>query len=171
MVSIQNHPSHTKKLDADTKQVNNTANCYRDIVVFHVSDMYLTAAEAYLMANNESSALQRLNAVRTRSNATTISSFSSYEPYYTVPATLGGIKPIDLILDERARELFAENTRWTDLRRTKQLVRYNIAFNDYISSVADMSNAQGEVKWLRPIPASEIGLNSSMTEADQNPGY
>lgn len=157
--------------DADTKQVNNTANSYRDIVVFHVSDMYLTAAEAYLLAGNENTALERLNTVRSRSNATKISSFNNYEPYYTVPATLGGIKPIDLILDERARELFAENTRWTDLRRTKQLVRYNIAFNDYITSAADMSNAKGEIKWLRPIPASEIGLNSSMTETDQNPGY
>lgn len=157
--------------DADTKQVNNTANCYRDIVVFHVSDMYLVAAEAYLMAGNNNSALQRLNAVRTRSHADALTSFSSYEPYYVIPATMGNITSIDVILDERARELFAENTRWTDLRRTKQLVRYNIAFNSYITSVADMSNAQGEVKWLRPIPESEIGLNSALSASDQNPGY
>ena len=61
--------------------------------------------------------------------------------------------------------------RWEELRRTKQLVRYNIAFNDYISSAADMSNNKGEIKWLRPIPADAINGNYGLTLEDQNPGY
>ena len=59
-----------------------------------------------------------------------------------------------------------------DLRRTKQLVRYNLEFsNDYVKSVAQMSNAQGEIKWYRPIPANEISANTAISNEDQNPGY
>ena len=69
------------------------------------------------------------------------------------------------------RELYGENQRWMDLRRTRQLVRYNIEFNSLIPDVAAMSNPIGEVKWYRPIPAEEISSNSGMTTEDQNPGY
>ena len=79
--------------------------------------------------------------------------------------------PLDVVLDERARELYAETTRWMDLRRTRQLVRYNVAFNPNVSSVADMANVDGEIKWLRPIPAAEIETNTGISQADQNPGY
>lgn len=34
-----------------------------------------------------------------------------------------------------------------------------------------MSNAAGEIKWYRPIPNDEINANTSLSEADQNPGY
>ena len=78
---------------------------------------------------------------------------------------------LDHILDERARELYAETTRWVDLRRTRQLVRYCIAYNDGISSAEQMANTRGEIKWLRPIPAKEIETNTALTSADQNPGY
>ena len=59
-----------------------------------------------------------------------------------------------------------------DLRRTRQLVRYNVAFNEWIGSAADMQNNKGETKWYRPIPIHEINSNTAMTEAEsQNPGY
>lgn len=76
-----------------------------------------------------------------------------------------------MVLDERARELYAETTRWMDLRRTRQLVRYNVEFNPSIASVADMANAKGELKWLRPIPAAEIETNTAISQEDQDPGY
>lgn len=162
-------PTVKKFDDPETPQQNN-ATGYRDIVVFHLSDIYLTAAEAALMTGNQPRALQLINAVRERANATPISSFDSYEPDYEVDVNFT-LTPLDLLLDERARELYAETTRWMDLRRTRQLVRYNIAFNPIIDSEEDMSNLRGEIKWYRPIPAAEIETNTAISQDDQNPGY
>jgi hypothetical protein len=162
-------PSVKKFDDPETPQQNNSTG-YRDVVVLHLSDVYLTAAEAYLMAGDPATALARINAVRRRAHAVELSSFESYEPDYERDENFT-ITPLDLLLDERARELYAEQTRWMDLRRTRQLVRYNIAFNPSISSAADMSNVRGEIKWLRPIPAAEIETNTAITVADQNAGY
>jgi hypothetical protein len=58
-----------------------------------------------------------------------------------------------------------------DLRRTKQLVRYNVQFSEYIADEAAMANSKGEIKWYRPIPANEISANTGISQADQNPGY
>ena len=46
-----------------------------------------------------------------------------------------------------------------------------LPFNPAISSVADMSNTKGEIKWYRPIPENEISANTGISAADQNPGY
>lgn len=159
-----------KKYDDPNSDQLNKDNDYRDIVVFHVSDMYLVAAEAYLMAGEQGKALEKLNAVRTRAGIPALSSFSSYVPEYTTSSTFS-IKDIDVILDERARELYAEGQRWVDLRRTKQLVRYNVEFNNYITSAANMANAKGEYKLLRPIPSNEISSNEGIAPENQNPGY
>ena len=123
------------------------------------------------MAGNTATALARVNSVRDRSNAGHLNAFSDYQHEYTVPATFGAITDLDVILDEKAREEYGESGRWLDLRRTRQLVRYNVAFNADVPSVANMSNAQGEIKWYRPIPAEEMGNNTALTDADQNPGY
>jgi hypothetical protein len=58
-----------------------------------------------------------------------------------------------------------------DLRRTKQLVRYNIEFNNKITSLADMSADGVNAKLYRPIPQAEINANDALTPEDQNPGY
>ncbi len=168
---VYSAPSVKKFDDAATIQDNtNSSNCYRDIVLFHLSDMYLTAAEAYYMSGNEAKALDYINVVRRRSSAPAIQSLAAYQPAYSVSGNFQ-IGFLDLLLDERARELYGENQRWMDLRRTRQLVRYNIEFNSLIPDVAAMSNPIGEVKWYRPIPAEEISSNSGMTTEDQNPGY
>ena len=144
--------------------------CYRDVPLYHVSDMYLYAAEAYLLAGQETAALSKVNAVRNRAGLPNLGSFGDYRPQYTIPDWYEQT-PLDLILDERARELYAERTRWFDLKRTKQLVRYNLAFARSITDRAQMCNAKGEVKWLRPIPENEINYNLALSVADQNPGY
>ncbi|MCQ2334289.1 MAG: RagB/SusD family nutrient uptake outer membrane protein [Paludibacteraceae bacterium] len=138
-----------------------TANSYRNVPVLHASDLYLIEAEAYYMMNNESEALKRLNAVRSRAGLAELSSMSAYSAPYAVAA---GFEEgnIDFILDERARELYGECQRWMDLRRTRQLVRYNKAFNIHLA---------GEVKTYRPIPQTEINSNSALTNEDQNPGF
>ena len=175
-VSISDYNAQTsngacvKKFDDAAADFTNKSNDYRDIVLFHVSDMYLIAAEAYLMAGQNAQALAKINAVRGRAGLPALASFSAYQPEYTTTGNFT-IKDIDLILDERARELYAEGHRWMDLRRTKQLVRYNIQFSEYISSEAAMANNKGEIKWYRPIPANEISANTGISIEDQNPGY
>jgi len=159
-----------KKFDDPNSDYTNQSNDYRDIVVFHVSDMYLVAAEAYLMAGQTAQALEKINAVRARAGLSPLASFSAYLPEYST-STNFQIRDIDLVLDERARELYAEGHRWIDLRRTKQLVRYNVEFSEYVTSASQMANNAGEYKWLRPIPANEISANTGITSADQNPGY
>lgn len=163
-----------KKFDDPSSIQSTSGNDYRNLVAFHVSEMYLVAAEAYLMAGDETKALAKINDIRRRAKAKEIPSFDDYQNMvdYTTPSTFGNITKIDCILDECAREMYAERTRWYDLRRTRQLVRYNIAFNRDIHSIEQLSNAKGEVKWYRPIPEKEINNNTSMTfEEDQNPGY
>lgn len=159
-----------KKFDDAAADFTNKNNDYRDIVLFHVSDMYLIAAEAYLMAGQTTQALDKLNAVRGRAGLAALAAFNTYQPEYSTSASFT-IRDIDVILDERARELYAEGHRWMDLRRTKQLVRYNIQFSEYIANEAAMSNNNGEIKWYRPIPANEISANTGISNEDQNPGY
>lgn len=130
-------------------------NDYRPIVLLQLSDVYLDAAEAYLKLDKEGECLKKLNAIRERAGLAKLNSVSDYEPQYNVPAgfTFGAI---DLLLDERARETYAQCRRWMDLRRTQQLVRYNENFNFY------MAGKGSEVKTIRPIPQTEINSNTGI---------
>ena len=160
-----------KKYDDKNTKVAVAAD-YRDVVIFHASDSYLDAAEAYFMAGDETTAKARLETVRKRSisDATLAEvDFNNYSPDYLQAYGSFSIKPIDVILDERGRETYAEQNRWVDLRRTNQLIRYNLAFNPNFSESA-AKNAKGEWKVLRPIPSSELGNNTS-AGMYQNPGY
>ena len=156
-----------KKYDDATSMQVTKNDDYRAINVLDLSDAYLSAAEAYYMSGDNTKALEKVNAIRQRAygdvsgnladfNATT------YQSFYIYDAPAGGFQPIDIILDERGRELYAERTRWIDLRRTKQLERYNTAYNINLSSTST-------VKTLRPIPANEISSNADIN--DQNAGY
>lgn len=162
-----------KKFDDPASIQSVSGNDYRNVVVFHVSEMYLIAAEAYLLAGEQSNSLAKLNAVRKRSNAKELTSFAEYDNIfaYTIPSTFGEVNSLDVILDEYARELYAERTRWYELRRTRQLVRYTLAFSRDIRSTEQMSNSKGEIKWYRPIPQTEIDNNTSISIEEQNPGY
>ena len=167
---------------------NTTSDCkqsggdYRDVVVLNASEIYLVAAEAYLMMGDDANSLKYLNAVRTRSHASYLGSFSDYKRYDWGYNDAGGyvsfgqtdsygltINKLDVILDERMRETLGEYYRWMDLRRTQQLVRYNTTYCGL--SVNNMTGNDGQIKWLRPIPENEIQINSGITAADQNPGF
>lgn len=170
LLNVSQGTSCVRKFDdPETQQQANISNDYRDIVLFHLSDMYLVAAEASLLADQSGDALKYINDVRRRAKATELTSFDAYEADYEHENF--EVRPLDVILDERARELYAERTRWTDLRRTRQMVRYNVAFNDAISSVEQLSDVRGNIRWYRPIPAKEIANNISISNEDQNPGY
>lgn len=169
--TIPNLPA-VKKFDDPASSPAVKDNDYRNVVLFHVSQMYLTAAEAYLMAGDEAKAIGKINDVRKRAGApeTTFATYPSTVEYSANTPNFT-VRDIDLVLDELARECYAERTRFADLRRTKQLVRYNMAFSRGLHSVSEMSNSQGEIKWYRPIPQAEIDANTGMTIEDQNPGY
>ncbi|MDE6555810.1 MAG: RagB/SusD family nutrient uptake outer membrane protein [Duncaniella sp.] len=155
--------------DPDTPQRATDGN-YRDIVLFHVSKCYLNAAEAYLLSGDETKALQKINDVRKRAGLNALASFGSYDPAYTVPASFV-TSALDVLLDEYARECYAEQDRWRELRRSHQLIRYNLAFNWAITSLDEMKGADGVFRTIRPIPQNVISNNNSITDADQNPGY
>lgn len=149
---------------------------YRDIPMLHVSEMYIVAAEAYYMNGKEADALTKINAVRTRAKADIQQSFDAYKNDVTyLPLVNTGVTfnltTLDLILDEKARECYAERNRYEDLRRTKQLIRYNLAFSRTIKDAKEMKGPDGEYKLLRPIPQIEIDTNTGMKAEDQNPGY
>ena len=172
--SLNKFPCVRKWDDATSGFIDgtNTSNDYRDIILLHKSDIILVAAEAEYMLGNPGGAEGYLNKVRTRAGmpATTI---SAYQANYTVKAGCEDAfhKGIDFILDERGRELYAENERWMDLRRTKQLVRYNVEFNAKIGTILDMSDDGVNAKLYRPIPQAEINANEAISAADQNVGY
>lgn len=170
MKAAGNNGVSVKKYDDPRSAAVTKGQCYRDIPLFHVSEMYLVAAEAYLLAGDEAASLAKINAVRARAGLPALSSFGAYEAPYVTSMNFT-VNALDLVLDERARECYAERTRYFDLRRTKQLVRYNLEFSRFIKDVSQMSNSKGEIKWYRPIPQTEIDNNTSITSADQNPGY
>lgn len=157
--------------------VGQSNGCYRDLILLNASEIYLTGAEAYLLAGNEVKAIELLNAVRTRSHASHLNAFSDYKRFdYEADAEVQfgatdaqgiTINAIDVILDERMRETLGEYYRWIDLRRTQQLVRYNVAYNDL--TAANMIGNDGNFKLLRPIPTNELQINTGIN--DQNPGY
>ncbi|XOV91637.1 MAG: RagB/SusD family nutrient uptake outer membrane protein [Bacteroidota bacterium] len=80
-------------------------------------------------------------------------------------ATPGNID-IDLILDERARELMGEFNRWFDLKRTEKLIDRVSRMNLWAATDAAALDAH---HLLRPIPQGE--LDRSATVIQQNPNY
>lgn len=155
-----------------TAEIKQSNGSYRDVVLLNASEIYLVAAEAYLLAGDEPSSLNYLNAVRQRAGATQLGSYADYRRFDPDEnGYVAATQNIDVVLDERARETLGEFYRWMDLRRTRQLVRYNILWNADITSVADMQGDGGAIKWLRPIPSNEIDTNDGISVENQNPGY
>jgi hypothetical protein len=72
---------------------------------------------------------------------------------------------VDLILDERARELMGEYSRWFDLKRTGKLVERVKKYNPWSAKGTQITDKH----YLRPIPQGEIDL--SFPAMKQNDGY
>jgi hypothetical protein len=72
---------------------------------------------------------------------------------------------VDLILDERARELMGEYSRWFDLKRTGKLVERVKKYNPWSGKGSQITDKH----YVRPIPQSEIDL--SFPAMNQNEGY
>jgi starch-binding outer membrane protein, SusD/RagB family len=140
--------------------------CSRDAFVFRLSEMYLIAAEGYMMSNQSAPAITKLNDLRNaRAIAGQTNTLSADE------LTKVGDKDISVILDERARELCGEQQRWFDLERTGQLITRVKAYN----GIAGDNIKDFHV--LRPIPQPQMDAVSNRTATEdpngfwQNAGY
>ena len=74
---------------------------------------------------------------------------------------------LDLILDERARELYMEENRLNTLMRMGKLVEYLKKYNPRV--VQEKYELKDHLNRF-PIPNSEIEANKEVV-LDQNPGY
>ncbi|MDR3132716.1 MAG: RagB/SusD family nutrient uptake outer membrane protein [Prevotellaceae bacterium] len=127
-----------------------SANCsLKDEYLFRLAGTYLLRAEAYIKNNQPDKALDDINALRDRANATL--------------ATLADID-LDYLMDEQMRELYFEDFRTATLMRMGKFVERTRTCNPKIGGyVGDHQN-------LYPIPFSEIERNA-LGKIDQNPGY
>ena len=122
---------------------------YNDQVYLRLAETYLIKAEAQLLLGSQNDAAATINIIRRRSNAS--------------PVTGSQIN-IDFILDERSRELMAEeHRRYTLLRTGKWLERVRL-YNKNGGQLAT------ERELLFPIPQSVIDANLT-EEMKQNPLY
>lgn len=126
----------------------------KDFILMRLGETYLLLAEAQLQQNKLPEAAITLNILRARSNASPISA---------------GDVTLDFILDERARELLAEENRRMTLMRTGKLVERAIALNSN-SVVNPITGLVAPKHLLLPIPKSEIDLNKDAV-LEQNPDY
>lgn len=152
---------------------------HSDWYVYRLAETYLLRAEAYFWLNQKEKAASDINAVRSRAHAPTIT---------------GDDVTIDYILDERARELFAEEFRKTELTRIafimaeKGMNGYSLEnfsdknyWYDRIMAKNEFYRA-GDILWgpniyrmspfhvLWPVPASAIDSNIGGV-INQNKGY
>jgi hypothetical protein len=124
----------------------------KDFILMRLGETYLLLAEAQFKQNKFTEAAASLNVLRTRAGAT--------------PVTAGQVT-LNYILDERARELLAEENRRMTLMRTGTLVTRTLLLNiQTINPVVGLTTKN----LLLPIPKSEIDLNKDAV-LEQNPGY
>jgi starch-binding outer membrane protein, SusD/RagB family len=136
---------------------DNTGFTDTDYPMFRLADAYLMYAEAVLRGGSGgdlNTALSYVNALRNRSGDPAIGNITSNE------------LTLDFILDERARELYWEGHRRTDLIRFDKFTG-----SDYVwpwkGKVKQGAAIEGFRK-LFPIPAADIGTNPKL---EQNDGY
>ncbi|HWW42146.1 RagB/SusD family nutrient uptake outer membrane protein, partial [Pedobacter sp.] len=144
-----------KYLDPNRLTVNE--NSHRPIMVFRLAETYLVAAEAAFKLGQNEAAAAYLNTLRTRAAAP--------GKQAQMQVTASDIN-IDFILDERSRELFAENVRWFDLVRTGKLLERVRKYDDF-----EAKNNIKDFHVLRPIPLSQINAVTVGTPYPQNPGW
>jgi hypothetical protein len=127
----------------------------RDYFVFRLADVYLMLAEAQMKAGNMAEATAAINVVRQRAAWP-----GKKDAMLITPAQM----TMEFLMQERARELAGEQTRWMDLKRWGNLVERVKLYNPQAAgNVKDIHN-------LRPIPQTQIDRSDKGVFA-QNPGY
>ena len=155
------YPSLVKFLDP-LRPDRGTFEGSRDFLAFRLAETYLIAAEAAMYTGDNVAAAGFINSVRLRSARVGPDPVqnAAYRAAMTVtPAQIS----IDIILNERGRELLGEQFRWFDLVRTNKLIDRVKAHNP--QAAANIKNFHV----LRPIPQDQIDRTTN--KLDQNPGY
>jgi hypothetical protein len=138
--------------DASSKRKNDNGRNWKDWYIMRLAETYLLRSEANMLKGDLAAAAADINIVRARAQATAVTAADV---------------TMDLILDERARELYGEEFRLNTLMRTGKLVEYLNRYNGYLK--ANSLTAPARVSKL-PIPRREIEANTGAV-LDQNDGY
>ena len=127
-----------------------------NIKVIRLSEMYLVAAECAFRLNQTSKACDYLNAIRKRAVS-------------LAPATEATIS-LDMILDEKSKELYGEGHRFWDMIRCNKSITYNDEFPGITPVDRAKTIDRSFYQTILPIFKSEIDANKTL-ETQQNPGY
>ena len=129
----------------------------RDYIAMRLADTYLLLAEALFRQGKIAEATTTINAVRRRA------AFPGKEAAMEITPDQF---TFDFLMEERARELMGEQTRWLDLKRWGNLVERVRRFNPQgAPNIKDFHV-------LRPIPQNQIDrAEGGATAFPQNPGY
>lgn len=129
-----------------------------DLPIIRLGEIYLVAAEAALLYNNDANKAQGyVNAIRKRAAVT------SRQGEMEVNASE---VTLDFILVERGRELAGEQIRWYDLKRMGKLT------SDYLRATnPDIQLFDANKHQIRPIPQTFMDAIANPQEFAQNPGY
>jgi starch-binding outer membrane protein, SusD/RagB family len=131
----------------------------RDFLCFRLAETYLILAEAQLLQGKTAEATAAVNMVRQRA------AFPGRAAAMTITAAQMNM---DMIYEERGRELCGEQIRWMDLKRWGKLVERVKAYNPQASAVSAIHN-------VRPIPQSQVDRAEKGPDGKsgfpQNPGY
>jgi len=128
-----------------------------DMPLFRLPEMYFIYAESVLRGGtggDVTTALGYINNIRTRAYGNTSGNITSTD------------LTLDFILDERARELYWEGFRRTDLIRYNKFVESSYLW-PWKGGVASGTGVSA-IRKLYPIPSREINSNTNLI---QNPGY
>jgi hypothetical protein len=156
-------PYTTKWNNFNPADVNGYST-FKDQPMMRLGETYLLLAEAQFKQGNAIGAAASINVLRQRA-------FPDYPLHGQVQA---GNITLDFILDERARELVAEENRRMTLVRTGAIVErvqnylnaYNTATGQPVTGLSNVTTRNG----LLPIPQTAIDLNKGAV-LEQNPGY
>lgn len=132
--------------------------CMMDIPIIRLTDIYLIAAEASILAGKAQEEIKYLNAVRRHA---AVSGDAMLMDVSQSDMT------IDYILKERARELCGEQWRWYDLKRTGRLTAEYLTtpgMNPYITTFNNSRHI------VRPIPQEFLDQIANPDEFGTN-GY
>ncbi|SDE49609.1 RagB/SusD domain-containing protein [Dyadobacter soli] len=131
----------------------------RDYYVVRLADVYLMLAEALLQSGDKAGAAEALNVVRYRAG------WPGKKDKMLIAAK---DLTMETIIEERARELAGEQTRWLDLKRWGLLVERVKKYNPQASAIQAYHA-------LRPIPQTQIDRSAKTADGKsvfpQNPGY
>ncbi len=142
-----------KNLTRDGKTGSDNTHPDTDFPMFRLADMYLTYAESVLRggAGDKATALKYVNDIRKRANADEV---------------IDQKLTLDFILDERARELYWEGHRRTDLIRFGKFTSGSYVW-DWKGNTKNGKEVESYLS-LYPISADDLTANSNLK---QNPGY